>query len=408
MTRLLSFLLFALLVALPAAAQIVQPTQSISVQDTGTQCATAGTCAVWPLLNTSPSFTIQITGSFSGTLTFRGTADGFTYFDILATKVSTGVAATTTTTTGQFTFSNTGLLNVRVVGTTIMSGGANLTMTRGSASSRGGGSTGPTFGTLTTGDLLYASSATAVSGLADAAVGQVLASGGVGVAPAYTASPSITGTYTQTLTALTTTSTDGILASNGTNATVGATVQISPRLKWTGNGWDSDDAVTRPVRYFAEVLPTSAATVVGLWKLGYLDPISSAITYPMTVSNGGNVVALGSLQATNNVDFGGNLRGGFASTDIVYAKATATITSGFSTTTPSIAGTASAFAVTIAATPGVTGTVAFNATFTNIPMCAATNTITANAVQAVPTTTTVVLNGVWVANDVIRVICLGY
>jgi hypothetical protein len=91
-----------------------------------------------------------------------------------------------------------------------------------------------------------------------------------------------------------------------------------------------------------------------------------------------------------------------------YLGTTATITSGFSTTAPSIVGKASAFAVTIAATPGITGTVAFNGTFANIPSVNCTNTITANLVQAVPTTTTVVLNGVWIAGDIIRCIAIGF
>jgi len=44
------------------------------------------------------------------------------------------------------------------------------------------------------GDLLYASTTSALSKLADVAVGQVLVSGGVGVAPAWSASPTLTGT----------------------------------------------------------------------------------------------------------------------------------------------------------------------------------------------------------------------
>lgn len=43
------------------------------------------------------------------------------------------------------------------------------------------------------GDLLYASSTTSLAKLADVAVGQVLVSGGVGVAPAWSASPALTG-----------------------------------------------------------------------------------------------------------------------------------------------------------------------------------------------------------------------
>src|SRR5690242_20304953 len=56
--------------------------------------------------------------------------------------------------------------------------------------------------TFAVGDLLYANTTTTVTGLADVAVGQVLVSGGVGVAPAYSANPtlaSIVGTGGQTL-----------------------------------------------------------------------------------------------------------------------------------------------------------------------------------------------------------------
>ena len=48
----------------------------------------------------------------------------------------------------------------------------------------------------TVGDLLYASSSTALSKLADVATGAVLISGGVGVAPSYSSSPTISGTTT--------------------------------------------------------------------------------------------------------------------------------------------------------------------------------------------------------------------
>jgi hypothetical protein len=49
-----------------------------------------------------------------------------------------------------------------------------------------------TMGSQAIGDLVVASSTTAVARLADVAVGQVLVSGGVGVAPAYSANPQVT------------------------------------------------------------------------------------------------------------------------------------------------------------------------------------------------------------------------
>lgn len=51
---------------------------------------------------------------------------------------------------------------------------------------------GTGISSYTAGDLLYASGASALSKLADVAIGSVLVSGGVGVAPAYSASPQLT------------------------------------------------------------------------------------------------------------------------------------------------------------------------------------------------------------------------
>jgi hypothetical protein len=59
------------------------------------------------------------------------------------------------------------------------------------------GGTGQTSYTI--GDLLYASSSTALSKLADVATGSVLISGGVGVAPSYSASPTLTTSLTTPL-----------------------------------------------------------------------------------------------------------------------------------------------------------------------------------------------------------------
>lgn len=51
---------------------------------------------------------------------------------------------------------------------------------------------GTGIASYTVGDLLYASAAAVLSKLADVAVGSVLASGGVGVAPAWSATPTLT------------------------------------------------------------------------------------------------------------------------------------------------------------------------------------------------------------------------
>lgn len=51
---------------------------------------------------------------------------------------------------------------------------------------------GTGLSSFTIGDVVYASGATTLAGLADVAVSQVLASGGVGVAPAWSATPTLT------------------------------------------------------------------------------------------------------------------------------------------------------------------------------------------------------------------------
>lgn len=101
---------------------------------------------------------------------------------------------------------------------------------------------------------------------------------------------------------LVTTSTDGEVVQNTTAATVGVPVQISPRHRLSGTGWDTDDSVSRTVSFFTEVLPGSAATVVGTWQLGFINPVSAAITYPFSVTGTGTANILtqlngGTLQA---------------------------------------------------------------------------------------------------------------
>lgn len=88
---------------------------------------------------------------------------------------------------------------------------------------------------------------------------------------------------------LVTTSTSAVSVRNNQAATAGVPVQISPRLLWHGTAWDTDDLVSRSAHFIAEVLPASAASVTGTWRLGWLDPITSAITYPLTVTSVGRL-----------------------------------------------------------------------------------------------------------------------
>jgi hypothetical protein len=103
-----------------------------------------------------------------------------------------------------------------------------------------------------------------------------------------------------------TTSTNGLILSNATAATSGVTVQMSPRLLWRGNAWDT--AASETVDFFAENLPATAATPTGTWKLGY-SLNGAAASYPLTVTSAGGlttgnfIVAGGSVFAATGSSF---------------------------------------------------------------------------------------------------------
>lgn len=120
-----------------------------------------------------------------------------------------------------------------------------------------------------------------------------------------------TGLTTHLLDNLVTTSTSALRLQNSTAALVDVPVQISPRSSWMGTAWDTDDAVSRNVSFFAETLPTSGTTVAGSWKLGYINPITSALTYPFVITSGGAITLSGGsasidLSAGSVVKFGTN------------------------------------------------------------------------------------------------------
>ena len=71
---------------------------------------------------------VQVTGTFSGTLTFQMTIDGTNWVNVQATDVSTNTAATTTTTTGIRFFNVVGAQSVRVTATVWSSGSAVCTV----------------------------------------------------------------------------------------------------------------------------------------------------------------------------------------------------------------------------------------------------------------------------------------
>ncbi len=184
MNRLARFLALLLVLAWAPAAFAQQLIAS------GSLTTTNSTVAVNPA--GANVLTINVSGTYSGTVTFQCDPNGGgTYSSLLATNIADGTTSSTTTSTGSFAVPNVGCLSVQAKMTSYVSGTAAITITRGFVSAK---VTIPSFpgGGFTAGDLLYAQTATTIAGLNDVATGQVLASGGVGVAPAYTATPKVT------------------------------------------------------------------------------------------------------------------------------------------------------------------------------------------------------------------------
>lgn len=98
-----------------------------------------------------------------------------------------------------------------------------------------------------------------------------------------------------------TTSTDGVALLNTTPATVGATVQLSPRVRMCGTAWNSVGAVSETNCFFLEALPvTAAGTTSATLRFGYINP-AGAITYPATLTSPGTLT-LGQNLVAGTID----------------------------------------------------------------------------------------------------------
>lgn len=129
--RILAALLLAATLPASLGAQATGPTR-ITAVSTGGGCSVAASCAEFAV-GSAPSLTLQVTGTFVGTLAFEATSDGTNWKAVTLTDTSltTGAIATTATAPGQFAFVNLGSLQIRVRATAFTSGSAAVTMTRG-------------------------------------------------------------------------------------------------------------------------------------------------------------------------------------------------------------------------------------------------------------------------------------
>jgi hypothetical protein len=161
-----------------AASQVTSGQLAIAQGGTGQATASAAFNALSPITTTGDL--IIGNGTNSATRLAIGTS-GY----ILTSNGTTATWAASTGGVTNFSAGTTGL-------TPSSSTTGSITLAGTLVAANGG--TGQS--SYTVGDILYASTTTALSKLADVATGSVLVSGGVGVAPSYSSSPTLTGTVT--------------------------------------------------------------------------------------------------------------------------------------------------------------------------------------------------------------------
>lgn len=268
----------------------------------------------------------------------------------------------------------------------------------------GGVSTAPAWSTVafpntaTTGDLLYASGANQYANLADVAAGSFLRSGGVSTAPVWSTTTIPNSATTGDLLYASASNVYSNLAAVATGRVLGS-MGTSTAPAWLTNPSSTTFEVS------TAFLGPGTEAAAGVLRLANTATVSAR-----NAGNTGDLVLLSST-AADRVLLGGTNTTGFTlatgSNNLFIQGTTPTISSGFGTT-PTIAGTATAFKVTVGGGGDTTGVVLFAFTWSTAPSCVANNQTSAQLVRATPTTTQVTLAGTMNAADVVSVLCFGY
>lgn len=125
-----------LILAALAAFVCVSPAFAQQIAS-GSLTATGDSVTAFIPTNT-PAVAIQVSGTWTGTITFQGSADGVTFITLLGSNATSGATASTTTANGVFGFGNSGFAVVRAYGTSVASGTALITVVRGGGGGGGG------------------------------------------------------------------------------------------------------------------------------------------------------------------------------------------------------------------------------------------------------------------------------
>lgn len=223
-----------------------------------TASLTTTTCTGAPLVQTGcvglnlggyASVAVQLSGTWTGTVSFESQLDGTNW--VAVNVVPSNGTTLVTTATGN------GVWYATVIGAQF----------RARFSTATSGTVVVTIRSTMTSAFNLGGPSSIAGGACPAGQVETGVTAGTG-APICTATPSWTsGTSSQT--ALGTTSTDGIVLQNTTAATGGATVQISPRNKWCGMAWNSVGSASETDCWINENLPVTVAgatTSSLLWK----------------------------------------------------------------------------------------------------------------------------------------------
>lgn len=146
-----------------------------------------------------------------------------------------------------------------------------------------------------------------------------------------------TGATTQTQLALATTPVFGFLATNTTAAAAGAQ-QVSPGVRWTGQGWSTNSGgASMAVDFMTHVLPVQgAAAPTATWKLqssvnasAFADRLTVTSSGDVTVVGGNLSTSAGALTVATSISAGTSIKSTSATAGIGYAAtAGGTVTQG--------------------------------------------------------------------------------
>jgi hypothetical protein len=161
----------------------------------------------------------------------------------------------------------------------------------------------PVQGTSPSNNLIFAS---AVNGAAYTTRATLTSAGALTITGGLSAT---TGTFSSTIsavttatltrTALTTTSTDGVIVQNTTAALVGTQVQMSPRIRLSGTAWNTGTSASNSLNWVIQNLPAAGNPPTSTLQFAYYDTVNATVTNKFTLTNAGNGVFSGTLSASN-------------------------------------------------------------------------------------------------------------